>query len=74
MKWIYGEVRNISNKVLKTYRINPRYIVAVDLNNRELIVQGLVDKTLYYSKEFDDEVYSIICELNKNILEEYKNE
>ena len=74
MKWIYGEVRNVSNEVLKTYRINPRYIVAVDLNNRELVVQGLVDKTLYYSKEFDDEVYSIICELNKNILEEYKNE
>ena len=65
MKWIYGEVRNISNKALKTYRINPKYIVAVDLNNRELIVEGLVDKTLYYSKEFDDEVYNIIYELNK---------
>ena len=65
MKWIYGEIRNISNKVLKTYRINPKYIVAVDLNNRELIVEGLVDKTLYYSKEFDDEVYNIIYELNK---------
>ena len=74
MKWIYGEVRNISNEVLKTYRINPKYIVAVDLNNRELIVEGLVDKTLYYSKEFDDEICSIIYELNKNILEEYKNE
>ena len=67
MKWIYGEVRNISNKVLKTYRINPRYIVAVDLNDRELIVEGLVDKTLYYPKEFDEEMYSIIYELDKNI-------
>lgn len=65
MKWIYGEVRNISNKVLKTYRINPKYVIAVDLNNRELIVEGLIDKTLYYSKEFDDEMYSIIYELNK---------
>lgn len=65
MKWIYGEIRNISNKVLKTYRINPKYIVAVDLNNRELIVEGLADKTLYYSKEYDDEMYSIIYELNK---------
>ena len=65
MKWIYGEVRNSSNKLLNTYRINPKYIVAVDLNNRELIVEGLVDKTLYYSKEYDDEMYSIIYELNK---------
>ena len=67
MKWIYGEVRNISNKVLKTYRINPRYIVAVDLNKRELIVEGLMDKVLYYPKEYDEEMYNIIYELNKNI-------
>lgn len=67
MKWIYGEVRNISNKVLKTYRINPRYIVAVDLNKRELVVEGLMDKILYYPKEYDEEMYNIIYELNKNI-------
>lgn len=66
MKWIYGEVRNISNKVLRTYRINPRYIVAVDLNNRELIVEGLVDKTLYYPKEYDNEVYNIISDKGEN--------
>jgi hypothetical protein len=65
MKWIYGEVRNISNKVLKTYRINPKYIVAVNLNNRELIVEGLMDKILYYPKEYDEEIYNTIYELNK---------
>ena len=54
MKWIYGEIRNISDKPVQTYRINPRYIIAVDLNERKMIVDGLAEKTLYYSKEYLD--------------------
>jgi hypothetical protein len=65
MKWIYGEVRSVSNKVLKTYKINPKYIIAVDLNDRELIVEGLLDKNLYYPKEYDGEMCKIMYELDK---------
>lgn len=65
MKWIYGEIRSVSNKIMQTYRINPRYIIAIDLNERKMIVEGLSEKILYYSKEYDEEIYNIVYELNK---------
>ena len=65
MKWIYGEIRNIYNQSIQSYKINPRYIIAVDLNERKLIVDGLSEKVLYYPKEYDDEMYNIVYELNK---------
>ena len=65
MKWIYGEIRNIYNQAIQSYKINPRYIIAVDLNERKLIVEGLSEKVLYYPKEYDEEMYNIVYELNK---------
>ena len=39
MKWIYGELRNVNDRPLASYRINPNYIMAVDLNERKLIIK-----------------------------------
>jgi hypothetical protein len=50
MKWIYAELRNVNDKPLASYRINPSYIMAVDLNERRLIIKDF-EHPLYYSKE-----------------------
>ena len=65
MKWIYGEIRNIYNQSIQSYRINPRYIIAIDLNDRKIVVDGLNEKVLYYPKEYDEEIYNIVYKLNK---------
>jgi len=65
MKWIYAEIRNVYNQPIQSYRINPRYIIAADLNERKIIVDGLVEKVLYYPKEYDEEIYNIIYQLDK---------
>lgn len=59
MKWIYGELRNVNDKPLASYRINPSYIMAVDLNERKLIIKDY-EYPLYYSEEWDEEVYSLV--------------
>lgn len=65
MKWIYGEIRNIYNQPIQSYRINPRYIIAVDFNERKIVVDGLNEKILYYPKEYDDEIYNIVYEFDR---------
>lgn len=65
MKWIYGEIRSIYNQAIQSYRINPRYIIAVDLNDRKMIVDGLNEKVLYYPKEYDDEIYNLVYEFDR---------
>ena len=59
MKWIYAELRNVNDKPLASYRINPSYIMAVDLNERKLIIKDY-EYPLYYSKEWDEEVYNLV--------------
>lgn len=59
MKWIYAELRNVNDKLLASYRINPSYIIAVDLNDRKLIIKDF-EHPLYYSKEWDEEVYNLV--------------
>ena len=59
MKWIYAELRNVNDRPLASYRINPNYIMAVDLNERKLIIKNY-DYPLYYTKEWDDEVYNLV--------------
>ena len=59
MKWIYGELRNVNDRPLASYRINPNYIMAVDLNERRLIIRDF-EHPLYYPKEWDDEVYDLV--------------
>ena len=63
MKWIYAELRNVNDKPLASYRINPSYIMAVDLNERKLIIKDY-EYPLYYSKEWDDEVYDLVSKFN----------
>ena len=59
MKWIYAEVRNVNDKPLASYKINPNYIIAVDLNKRQLIVKDF-EPPLYYTEEDDDLILKLI--------------
>ena len=68
MKWIYAELRNVNDHALAGYRINPNYIMAVDLNERKLIIKDF-DHPLYYTKEWDDEVYNLVYKFNKGETE-----
>ena len=59
MKWIYAEVRNVNDKPLSSYKINPNYIIAVDLNERKLIVRDF-KYSLYYNEEDDNLILKLI--------------
>ena len=59
MKWIYAELRNVNDKPLASYRINPSYIMAVDLNERKIVIKDF-QHPLYYPKEWDEEVYNLV--------------
>lgn len=59
MKWIYAEVRNVNDKPLASYKINPNYIIAVDLNERKLVVRDF-EYSLYYNEEDDDLILTLI--------------
>ena len=59
MKWIYAEVRNVIDRPLASYKINPNYIIAVDLNERQLVVKDFEDP-LYYTEEDDDLILKLI--------------
>lgn len=50
MKWIYGAVMSAANTVMYSYKINPRYIIAVDLNRHIMIVKDM-DDILKYNEE-----------------------
>jgi hypothetical protein len=65
MKWIYGELRNVNDKPLASYRINPSYIMAVDLNDRKFIIKDF-EHPLYYPKEWDDEIYNLVYGRKEN--------
>ena len=59
MKWIYAEVRNVIDRPLASYKINPNCIIAVDLNERQLIVKDF-ETPLYYTEEDDDLILKLI--------------
>ena len=54
MKWIYGAVMSVTGKVMYSCRLNPKYIVAVDLNNQTMVVKGMKDIFTY--REEDEEL------------------
>lgn len=58
-KWIYGAVRSIANTVIYSYRINPKYIKAVDLNTRTFIVEGMKD-IFEYRQDDEDLILKLI--------------
>ena len=59
MKWIYAELRNVNDRPLSSYKINPNYIMAVDLNERKLIIRDFTHP-LYYNEEDDDSILKLI--------------
>lgn len=59
MKWIYAELKNVINIPLSSYKINPNYIIAVNLNERKLIIKDFTDP-LYYTKEDDNLILELI--------------
>ena len=54
MKWIYGAVMSVAETVMYSCRLNPKYIIAVDLNIRTMVVNGMKDIFTY--KEEDEEL------------------
>ena len=54
MKWIYGAVMSVTGKVMYSCRLNPKYIVAVDLNNQTMVVDEMKDIFTY--REEDEEL------------------
>ena len=59
MKWIYAEFRNVNNHPLSSYKINPNYIIAVDLNERQLIIKDFTGP-LYYNEEDDNLILKLV--------------
>lgn len=59
MKWIYAELRNVNDRPLASYKINPNYIMAVDLNERKLIIADFEDP-LYYNQEDDSLILKLV--------------
>lgn len=59
MKWIYAELRNVNDRPLASYKINPAFIVAVDLNEQKLIIKEL-EHPLYYCKEDEPQIINLI--------------
>lgn len=59
MKWIYAELRNVNDRPLASYKINPNYIMAVDLNERKLIIKDFAHP-LYYNAEDDNLILKLI--------------
>ena len=58
MKWIYGETNDILLGETRSFKVNPKYIIAADLNKRILLIQDL-DFPLHYTEDWDD----VICDL-----------
>ena len=59
MKWIYGAVMSAANTVIYSYKINPKYIKAVDLNTHTFIVEGMKD-IFEYREDDKDLIWKLI--------------
>lgn len=59
MKWIYGAVMSAAGTVMYSYRLNPKYIIAVDLNNQAMVVNGM-DYVFTYRKEDEELILKLI--------------
>ena len=59
MKWIYGETHNVLLGETRTYKINPKYVIAVDLNKRVMLVQD-IDCPIYYTEDWDNIIYDMV--------------
>ena len=59
MKWIYGETNDILLGKTRSFKVNPKYIIAADLNKRILLIQDL-DFPLHYTEDWDDVVSDLV--------------
>lgn len=59
MKWIYAELRNVNDRPIASYRINPNFIMAVDLNKRQLILKDF-QHPLNYNEEDEEQILKLI--------------
>ena len=59
MKQIYGAVMSAARTVMYSCRLNPKYIIAVDLNNQTMIVNGMKD-IFTYRKEDEELILKLI--------------
>ena len=59
MKWIYAELRNVNDHPLESYKINPNFIMAVNLNKRELIIKDF-QHPLNYNEEDEEQILNLI--------------
>jgi len=51
MKWIYGAVMSVANTVIRSYKVNPSDIVAVDFNRQTFISRELGELKYHESEE-----------------------
>ena len=61
MKWIYGAVMSAAETVMYSCKLNPKYIIAVDLNNQTMVVDGMKD-TFTYREEDEELILKLIGE------------
>ena len=59
MKWIYGAVMSAADTVMYSYRINPKYIKAIDLNKHTMIVDGM-DHIFTYDEKDEEIILKLI--------------
>ena len=59
MKWIYAELRNVNDRPIASYKINPNFIMAVDLNKRQLILKDF-QHPLNYNEEDEEQILKLI--------------
>lgn len=63
-KWIYGAVMSAADTVMYSYRINPKYIKAVDFNTRTFIVDGM--KEIFKYRQEDEDLIFRLCGGDEN--------
>lgn len=51
MKWIYGAVMSVADTVIRSYKVNPSDIVAVDFNRQTFISRELGELKYHESEE-----------------------
>ena len=63
MKWIYGELRNVLDHPVGSYKINPDFIMAVDLNTHRLVIKDF-EHPLYYTKDEEELIRELVGDKN----------
>lgn len=59
MQWIYGATLNISNQPVKSYLFNPDYIVAIDMNNRTMLIKDFKE-SYHYRAEDEGKIMALL--------------